>query len=86
MSQLIYQLAQVDKNGTATHPLYFFFLNLNINNLNIQIMWNEHFHIMRIIITAVVLSIMVQSFLGDFKLGYDYFFYNVVVSMSHFKE
>lgn len=77
MSQLIYQLAQVDKNGTATHPLQFF-LNLNINNLNIQIM--------RIIITAVVLSIMVQSFLGDFKLGYDFFFYDVVVSMSHFKE
>lgn len=79
MSQLIYQLAQVDKNGTATHPLQFF-LNLNINNLNIQIM--------RIIMTAVVLSIMVQSFLGDFKLGYDlfYFFYDVVVSMSHFKE
>lgn len=66
MSQLIYQLAQVDKNDTATHPLQFF-LNLNINNLNIQIM--------RIIITAVVLSIMVQSFLGDFKLGYDFLFY-----------
>lgn len=66
MSQLIYQLAQVDKNGTATHPLQFF-LNLNINNLNIQIM--------RIIITAVVLSIMVQSFLGDFKLGYDLFYF-----------
>lgn len=44
-----------------------FFLNLNINNLNIQIM--------RIIITAVVLSIMLQSFLGDFKLGYDFFFF-----------
>lgn len=30
---------------------------------------------MRIIITAVALSIMLQSFLGDFKLGYDFFFF-----------